>query len=521
MALQTFNQNYYLANNPDVMTAVLNGVFSAEDHYVIFGEREGRKPSQFFDSAGYLSSNPDVFAAVQAGVFTTGLQHFEMFGAAENRTPGNIPFNEEFYLAQNPDVAAAVEAGTFGSGYAHYVLFGAAEGRSPADGVAPGIDGDVFTLTTAAFETLNGTSNDDQFNGIMGDDIFVQKSTFNTGDTLNGSTGNDTFNLFLEDDLDFNSPAGSGVSAVEVNNLISDGPSTFTTDGEDIEADYFDGATQIWQVNMETAEGVVNVGSGVTVGFRQGDATVTVEAARAADSLSIALDQVDVGVTVSADEARANDVKTVSVSGSVASDGAFNLDASALGDLETVNFAISSDSDLSGSDFGTATMVDASGSTGDLTLAAGAVVETLLGGSGEDTITTGAATASVTGGAGADDVTLTGGAEEEVVINAGDTGLTLASADLYTGFVAGEDSFNFGLDAGSDTTFLDGGLSSSFTDGLTNANTAFASNDDLLYFLTNDGTDTYLFVDRDAGGSTDEGVVLAGVVALTQDDIVA
>jgi hypothetical protein len=525
MALQTFDSSYYLSNNQDVLNAVLSGQFtSAEQHYVLFGEREGRMPSAFFDPTGYLANNADVFAAVQSGVFSTGLEHYELYGAAEDRTPGNLPFNETFYLAENSDVAAAVAAGTFSSGWQHYVLFGASEGRIPADGVPGGITGDTFNLTTAPFEALTGTPNNDVINGII-DTAASGNSTFNTGDNVNGAAGNDTFNLFL--DANGTPPAGSGVVNTEVINLVSNGFTSFSTGPGGIDAGYFEGATQIWQIgnNPGTASNLVNVGGGTTIGFRDG-ATANVAAADAATTAAIALDGVLAGQGVVVTEATADDVQTVSLSGSLEvlpgpAVAAFNLNLAALGDARTVNVALSTEADLTGSNYGTATTLDASGSTGALTMTAGAIVETVLGGSAADTITTGAATTSVTGNAGADDVTLWAGAAEEIVIAAGDTGITAATADTYGTFTIAEDTFNFGLDAGTAANFEDGGLSSSFTDGLTNANTAFASTPDLLYFVTNDGADTYLFVDRDANGSADEGVTLTGVVAIDFDNIVA
>jgi hypothetical protein len=51
----------------------------------------------------YLQNNPDVQSAVGDGVFDSALQHFELFGAAESRDP-NATFDTSFYADQNPDV---------------------------------------------------------------------------------------------------------------------------------------------------------------------------------------------------------------------------------------------------------------------------------------------------------------------------------------------------------------------------------------------------------------------------------
>ncbi|MGK7904275.1 MAG: Ig-like domain-containing protein, partial [Hormoscilla sp.] len=87
-----------------------------------------------FDEEFYLAQNPDVAAAVERGEFSSGFEHFQLFGLAEGRLPAPIAFDEGFYLAQNPDVAAAVAAGVFVNGLQHYLLFGQAEGRLAVPG---------------------------------------------------------------------------------------------------------------------------------------------------------------------------------------------------------------------------------------------------------------------------------------------------------------------------------------------------------------------------------------------------
>ena len=130
--LPFFNDSYYLAQNPDVAAAVKAGYFtSGYQHFLRFGQYEGRSPSPFFNDGYYLAQNPDVAAAVKAGYFTSGYQHFLLFGQNEGRSPSPF-FNESYYLAQNPDVAAAVKAGYFASGYQHFLLFGQYDGRSPS-----------------------------------------------------------------------------------------------------------------------------------------------------------------------------------------------------------------------------------------------------------------------------------------------------------------------------------------------------------------------------------------------------
>jgi len=208
----TFNEAYYLQNNKDVMAAVGPGRMfaTAYDHYVAFGEREGRKPNPAFDGQGYLNSNLDVWNAVNAKAFTSGLQHYEMFGAVENRAPGSAVFNEAYYLAQNTDVAANVGPGKmFSSGFQHYVLFGVTEGRAPASGATSGNPGQTFTLTTGA-DTVVGTANNDTINGYV-DGVTATLSTLTAADSINGGAGTDTLNVTI----------GSGATTLPTANYAS------------------------------------------------------------------------------------------------------------------------------------------------------------------------------------------------------------------------------------------------------------------------------------------------------------
>jgi uncharacterized repeat protein (TIGR01451 family) len=136
-----FNEEWYLANNPDVAAAVHRGEFgSGWHHYVLFGQSEGRTSGEpldygVFNEGHYLAMHPDVAMAVEQGVFGSGWQHYQLFGMEEGRLlgppEGYDGFNEEYYLANNPDVAVAVREGTvFGTGWQHYELFGRNEGRS-------------------------------------------------------------------------------------------------------------------------------------------------------------------------------------------------------------------------------------------------------------------------------------------------------------------------------------------------------------------------------------------------------
>ncbi len=127
-----FDTAYYLANNPDVAAAIQAGsIPSAFEHFLLYGQYEGRNPSPYFDTAYYLASNPDVAAAVQSGAIPSAFAHYILYGQHEGRNPTPV-FDEQYYLANNPDVAAAVASGALESGYEHFVLYGQHEGRRPS-----------------------------------------------------------------------------------------------------------------------------------------------------------------------------------------------------------------------------------------------------------------------------------------------------------------------------------------------------------------------------------------------------
>ncbi|MFM2041704.1 MAG: hypothetical protein RLY86_280 [Pseudomonadota bacterium] len=118
-----FDEAYYLSTHVDVQAAVQAGAIrSGWDHFVAFGNREGRAPNPLFDSAYYLGKNADVSAAVQAGQITAW-DHYLQFGWRESRNPAAW-FDTSAYLALNRDVA---DAGM--NPVLHALAFGAAERR--------------------------------------------------------------------------------------------------------------------------------------------------------------------------------------------------------------------------------------------------------------------------------------------------------------------------------------------------------------------------------------------------------
>ncbi|MCX5658429.1 MAG: peptidylprolyl isomerase [Planctomycetota bacterium] len=124
-----FNETYYLQKYPDVKAGVQAGNFvSGLQHFFLYGQREGRSPSPYWDEKYYLFKNPDVAAAVSSGAQASGFAHFALSGQKEGRDFSPY-FSERFYLAMNPDVVAGITSGAQRSGYEHWILFGLKEKR--------------------------------------------------------------------------------------------------------------------------------------------------------------------------------------------------------------------------------------------------------------------------------------------------------------------------------------------------------------------------------------------------------
>lgn len=88
----SFDEKWYLASYPDI-AADKHWQKNPAMHYLLFGAREGRRPTAWFDSAFYLATYPDVVKN-NANPFIHFLQH----GKNEGRKPNN-------YLLLNPQLA--------------------------------------------------------------------------------------------------------------------------------------------------------------------------------------------------------------------------------------------------------------------------------------------------------------------------------------------------------------------------------------------------------------------------------
>lgn len=73
-----FDEHYYLLNYPDVRESDVDPL----THFVLYGWKEGRNPSQLFNTNYYLATNLDVKNA-----YINPLVHYLLFGKKENRPP--------------------------------------------------------------------------------------------------------------------------------------------------------------------------------------------------------------------------------------------------------------------------------------------------------------------------------------------------------------------------------------------------------------------------------------------------
>ncbi len=88
-----YDEEFYLANNPDVVRVISNGLYrNGFDHLIRTGLFQGRNPSPLYNEAVYLTENPDVAAVVARGEIRSGFEHFLNFGFYEGRNAGASQF---------------------------------------------------------------------------------------------------------------------------------------------------------------------------------------------------------------------------------------------------------------------------------------------------------------------------------------------------------------------------------------------------------------------------------------------
>jgi hypothetical protein len=312
--------------------------------------------------------------------------------------------------------------------------------------------GQSFSLTSTIGEQVNGTAGSDVFTAVISGTNGAD-GTLNVGDTINGLGGQDTLNLLVTAGTTM--PAGATVSNVEIVNLTHVGASGALA----LNSNMFSGVQQLWQIdNTNTSADFqdVTVGTGVTAGFRSTGANATnviadvaVTVAAGTTATAVALDGVKSGSAVEFLETTANNLSTVTVSGSVitvpATTGTTPTPASntltltaTAADVDVLNVSLTSNTTVTMSTFNDLTSFNAAGSTGNLTVDLGTPDEltTATFGSGNDTVTL------VTTGLQGDALTINLGAGNDVLnLNAGINSDAAGTAVTIT-MGAGSDTLN-------------------------------------------------------------------------------
>lgn len=90
-----------------------------------------------FDENWYLANNPDLAPAIPSENFPSAWHHFRAVGYFEGRLPIEPHVDATWYMSTYSDVASAIIEGTFSGAFEHFVTVGYREGRLPAD---PGVD---------------------------------------------------------------------------------------------------------------------------------------------------------------------------------------------------------------------------------------------------------------------------------------------------------------------------------------------------------------------------------------------
>jgi hypothetical protein len=415
MAISSFNETYYLQNNPDVLGALARGdIPSAEWHWNNFGWKELRAPNPFFDTSYYLSTYPDV---ANAGV--NPLDHFNNFGAREGRAPNATlaslfsSFNAAKYLETYTDVAqAGMDA------WEHFVKFGFSENRNAFDSngnVIGSNPGQTFTLTTGV-DNVVGTSGEDTITGVV--DLPINGGTLTPGDLVDGGAGTDTANFVIMGGV---WTPGATVKNVEILNFraVVAGPSV-------ADVSNVTGATELWSSGSVAGSTLTlsNVQSNATLGianttglhalnvtFKDGTigqgGTLSLDFNAAGNKTNGVITRVIDTVGHAAVANTATDV-TLALTATGANYASFADGVVSIGGLKTITVGGtgSLDIDALGGEFNNVVTVNAASNSGGLTIDLGGNNKdvTFTGGSGDDTLTLPNfnATDSVDGGAGND-----------------------------------------------------------------------------------------------------------------------
>lgn len=408
-------------------------------------------------------------------------------------------------LAYNGDAANAA-AKQFVSSVTDNASLAAAIAPAALDATVSGIVdagnvGQTFTLTlgqdivvgTAGNDTINVNS----YNPATGGTGVTNLTSI---DSIDGGAGKDTLNL--DQTGGTNSVSGVTIKNVEIINL---------TAAATADASAFQGATNI-NFNDATGTSVTNLAATTTVSFKGATTDLTVGAAGA--SASVVLNNVGEAAALNVGGSSLN---SVTVSGTRAdSDSSGSVAAQALNltigkDVQTLTLNTNQKTTLAVTEDGASskhlTTLNASGSTGGLTVMGDANLANVTTGAGNDSVTVAVATSStvtstVSTGAGNDTVAVTNNGAGATSITAGDGNDTVTITDTGTG-----------------TTTVDGGAGNDTI----NVNKADGAG---VVVHGGDGNDTVVIVGTLAttdvidGGAGSDTISFAGAASRTADDYI-
>ena len=403
-----------------------------------------------------------------------------------------------------------------------------------------GANGQTYTLTQG-LDTIAGTSGNDTinayaFNSVTGADV----TTLNSVDSIDGGAGTDTLNIEVKANgavEDFNGVIQGTIKNVEIININNtDANSAANVDASKLGAE----ATQIWQIGA--AGDVTKLAATTTAGFKTiAGGTLSVTAADAAASASVALDGVDDASTLAVLATAAGTLSSVTVSGTVVDSAADGVDKIAVGvavgkDVEALTINTAVGTTLTVTDNGTKKVasVDASASTGAIAYSAAATVANVKTGAGDDTVTNSfiftstVKAASLSTGAGKDTVNVlvdndtnainatvtvdAGDGDDTVVLNADRDATATLGVTLTAG--AGNDKVTLsnGIDSVATTDVIDGGEG---TDTVVIAGKTLDAED---YILLRDVVKNFEAIDFTTGSATVDASRMAAYKAFSFAD---
>ncbi len=312
-------------------------------------------------------------------------------------------------------------------------------------------------------DNIAGTTGVDTINAVPVNATGAADNTLSAFDSIDGGAGNDTLNIYSAG-LKNATLNGATVKNVETININNSGAAAFITNGTEVDASKFVGATAINQNGLAAA--VTNLAAGTVAGFNgvasSATAPLSVAAAAGVASASVNLDGVK-GIDSGSDSAfQAGDntaglkvqgaaLNTVTVTGTLAQ----AVTSTVAGQEATLALEVVAGKDSAGKGLQTVTVnsavntsltvtdtvntekvttVDASVSTGAITFAGDADAATIKTGAGADVVSVAANTSSTLSAS-----VSTGAGNDKITVDTANVGLTSATGTTTVEAGAGDD----------------------------------------------------------------------------------